>query len=390
LCFCGFLLFICLIAFTWEVDTMDTPATNPASDLRDEFERRKALFDAQPAIVQRFLELQAQRLADALLGNVSQLRFRLPDRVVGKTPQSNETAAMLIPDVMREYAVGGWSAPFQKRDIREHLRQHLSQLEQSTDQAIQISATLLRYATAIHLVYQILPAGRSIVYRAEADEQIPTIPVEDGSKQSAITTAADAIAQESGPHEDDGRGDLQVPYAPAARRFYIPQWVALNDDGKLLVNSVAEADAHLASMQRYVMILHRAVFLAHYMVADEAYQRRRYGMLGQLIHQGRALARYKTTEIIRSIHERAKTGKLNRGLSLSLPYFDDQELKMEMLDFDVIPGGRIPFIPVFVVRAVHQEYAKVSQDTRLSPSTRKYLLCQLEMLEQSFMKEKEH
>jgi hypothetical protein len=59
---------------------------------------------------------------------------------------------------------------------------------------------------------------------------------------------------------------------------------------------------------------------------------------------------------------------------------------MEILDFDVIPGGRIRFIPIFVVRAVHLEQPKVSQDTRLSPSTRKHLLCELEMLEQAFQK----
>jgi hypothetical protein len=371
------------------IPAINLPATNQPSYLRDELERRKALFDAQPAIVQRFLESQAQRLADALLGNVSQVRFRLPDRVVGKTPHSGETAAMLIPEGMREYSVGGWSAPFQKRDIREQLRQCLSHLEQSPDQAISTSTALLRYTTAIHMVYRMLPAGRSIIYRAEKDEQIPTIPVDEGGKQSAITSAADAIVEEGGP--DDGRGDLQVPYAPAARRFYIPQWVALDDDSKLLVNSVAEAEAHLASMQRYVTILHRAVFLAHYMVADEVYQRKRYGMLGQLIHQGRALARYKTAEIIREIKERAQAGKLNRGLSLSLPYFDDQELRMETLDLDVIPGGRIMFIPIFVVRAVHLEQPKIAQDTRLSSSTRKYLLLELEMLEQAFQeKEEEH
>ena len=60
------------------------------------------------------------------------------------------------------------------------------------------------------------------------------------------------------------------------------------------------------------------------MVADEDYQRKRYGMLGQLVNQGRALARYETDDIIRTIKERAAQHDLNRGLSLSLPYFDDQ------------------------------------------------------------------
>ncbi len=48
-------------------------------------------------------------------------------------------------------------------------------------------------------------------------------------------------------------------------------------------------------MQRYLFVLHAAVALAPYVVADEEYGRKRYGMLGQLVNQGRALARYQTT-----------------------------------------------------------------------------------------------
>lgn len=361
---------------------MTTSTTNASSYLRDELGHQQALFRAQPAIVQHFIEAQAQRLAEALAGNAARVRFTLPDRVVGTTPRSGEMASMSIPDKLREQTVDGWTGLFQRPDLREALCQRLSQLEGSPDQAIHTGAALLRYATAIHMVYRMLPAGRSISYQAEEGELIPNIPVEDGAKPSAITSAADAIAEEGG--VDDGRGDYQVPYAPAARRFYIPQWVALDEDGKLLVNSVAEAESHLASMQRYVMILHHAVVLAPYLVADNEYQRKRYGILGQLVHQGRTLARYKTSAIIREIQERAEEGKLNRGLSLSLPYFDDQDLQMRMLDFDVIPGGRILFKPVFVVRAAHLEQPKVAQDTRMSPSTRKHLLCELEMLEQAF------
>jgi len=120
------------------------------------------------------------------------------------------------------------------------------------------------------------------------------------------------------------------------------------------------------------------------MVACEDYQRKRYGILGQLINQGRALARYKTAEIIREIKRRADTGNLNRGLSVSMPYFDDQNLIMVELRFDVIPSGRIMFVPAFVVRAARSEQAKVAQDTRLNSSTRKHLLEQLRALEAAF------
>ena len=42
------------------------------------------------------------------------------------------------------------------------------------------------------------------------------------------------------------------------------------------------------------------------------------------------------------------------------------------------------FVPAFVVRAARQEQVKVVQDTRLSQSTRKYLMGQLAMLEKAF------
>jgi hypothetical protein len=75
---------------------------------------------------------------------------------------------------------------------------------------------------------------------------------------------------------------------------------------------------------------------------------------------------------------------LNRGLSLSMPYYDDQELRMVMTSFEVIPAGRIMFVPAFVVRAAREEAAKRVQDTRFNPSTRKHLMAELKMLEDTF------
>ena len=169
-----------------------------------------------------------------------------------------------------------------------------------------------------------------------------------------------------------------------SRRFYLPQWVAFDDEDHLLVNSVSEAEARMASMQRFLEVLHSAVALAPYFVADEEYQRKRYGMLGQLVNQGRALARYETREIIQTIQRRAGAQDLNRGLTVNLPYFDDQTLQLKTRDFEIIPTGRIMFIPAFVVRAAREEQVKVAQDTRLSPSTRQHLLTELSLLEQAF------
>jgi len=137
-------------------------------------------------------------------------------------------------------------------------------------------------------------------------------------------------------------------------------------------------------MQRFLSILHTAVSLAPYMVADEVYQQKRYGMMGQLVNQGRALAQYLTQEIIETIKHRADAQELNRGLSLSLPYFDDQSLEMKTHNFEIIPAGRIMFVSAFVVRASRREQALVGQDTRMNSSTRKYLLGQLKSFEAAF------
>jgi len=241
----------------------------------------------------------------------------------------------------------------------------------------------VRHALVIYMVHDLLPAGRTVRYRALEGDEIPSQPVqEELDLQSAITASSDAVVEEGG--ADNGRGELLVPFVPAAQRFYLPQWVAFDDEAHLLVNSTNEAEAYIASMQRYLGILHAAVGLAPYMVADDEYQRKRYGILGQLVNQARALAHYEVTEIIRTVQRRAATNDLNRGLSLGLPFFNDQKLSLETYEFEIIPAGRVMFVPAFVVRAAREQQVKVAQDTRLSPSTRRHLLEELRSLEQAF------
>ena len=365
--------------------TPNSLSESSGNHLRQEYETWQARFRAQPAMVQRFLEGQARQLADAITQHErpSQIRFMLPDQIGVEAPAHGEAVHMPVPPEQREQLAGGLFDRQARADLGAALRQRLAELEQSPNQAVAASAGLIRHATALHMVHNMLPSGRSVRYVAAGDEEIPSIPVSDDLEpESAITATTDAIAEEG--QAEVGRGELLVPYVPAARRFYLPQWVAFDDEGRLLVNSANEAEAHIASMQRFLDILHAAFALALYVVADEDYQRKRYGMLGQLINQGRAFARYETGEIIRTIQQRAAAHDLNRGLSLSLPYFDDQALALQTHDFEVIPAGRIMFVPAFVVRAARERQAKVAQDTRFSPSTRKHLLAELKVLEQAF------
>ena len=345
--------------------------------MRQEYEQQHAHFNGQPPIIQRYFEVQAQQVGKAIEQNLSQIHFQLPDRVV--TGQRE----LLVPEESREQLAGGLVERLTRVDARTALRQRLVELESSSNLALVVAAGILRHAIAMHLVHTMLPSGRPVKYQTIEGEEIPSVPIPgDLEPESAITASTDAIVEEG--QAEDGRGELLVPFVPAARRFYLPQWVAFDDEGRLLINSINEAEAHLASMQRYLYLLHAAVGLAPYVVADDGYQEKRYGMLGQLVNQGRALARYQTLEMIHIIRRRAKANDLNRGLSLSLPYFDDQALEMRSHDFEVIPAGRILFVPAFVVRAVREEQAKVAQDTRRGPSTRKYLLAELALLEKAF------
>ncbi len=362
---------------------VDIPMTKidstPVNQLHIEYERQNALFELQLPIIQRFLEAQARQIAEAYAERAQRVRFTLPDRVI---PSEGKEPIIVKPGV-REQRVGDFGDRLARRDVHETLRQRLTELEQSSDQATVIAANLIRFASANHMVRNMLPSGRVVTYVASEEDDIPSIPENTGMKpKSAITAATDAIAEEG--NVENGRGSLQVPYVPAARRFYLPQWVAFGDNGELLVNSTKEAEAHVASMQHFLNVLFAARSLAPYMVAEDEFEKKRYGMLGQLVNQGRALANHLTTEIITLIKTRAAEQSLNRGLSLRLPYFDDQELRIVTHNFVVIPAGRIMFVPAFVVRAALDEQAKIAQDTRFSHSTRKHLMSELQDLSDAF------
>jgi hypothetical protein len=319
-------------------------------------------------------------MAEAIVQHSSPLHFGLPTHIVAPDERRQ---VLTVPIADREQTVGVSKIldRLARADVHKLLRQRLAELEQDPQPEVSISATLLRYATVIYMVHMMLPAGRSVKYLAVDGEEVPTLPQAAGPG-SALTATTDAIV-ESGV-KGNGRGELLVPYSEAARKFYLPQWVALDEQDRLLVNTLGEAEAHLASMQQYMEILHLSRAFASYVVVDTQYQQKRYGMLGQLINQGRALARYEMSGLIEEIQARAAHHDLNRGLSLSVPYFDDQTLTLEQLDFEVIPSGRIMFVSAFVVKSAREEQAKVCDDTRLSASTRQHLLHQLKRLERTF------
>ncbi len=82
-------------------------------------------------------------------------------------------------------------------DTRLAIRQRLTELEQSADEAVAAGAQLTRHATARHMIHSMLPSGRSVQYEALEGDAIPSIPVGDSLEPvSAITQATDAIVEE--------------------------------------------------------------------------------------------------------------------------------------------------------------------------------------------------
>jgi hypothetical protein len=323
------------------------PTAFPANHLRNEWAALQARFQAQTPPIRHFLETQAHTLVEALLQQAVHVRFHLPARVM------LDGIALAVPPDIRKQTAGSWVDRLAHTSLLKALSQCLSDLEGSPSRAVSISASLARFSAARQMVSGILPSGHSVTYRAVEGEDLPSLPVWDGS----------------------------LAYA---QLFFLPQWVAFDQEDRLLAKTHGEAFAQIASLQRFFSILQLAAALEPYIAADEEFQRKRYGVLGQLVNQGRALARFEMEEVIRTIKQWAAGSRLNRGLSLSLPYFDDQALELKTHAFVVIPPGRIVFLPAFVVRAARQEQVIVAQDTRLSPSTRKHLLMNLRVLEQTF------
>ena len=360
-------------------------ADSATSRFRQEYQAYQALFNAQSPLTQQYLLTQANSLAEAIVHGAPGTHFSLPDQVVhpGSSTDTMETES--IPAEQRTQIVGRLLDRVSHTSIQALLVRRFSELEGSLNRAVSTSAGMLRYAVARHMIHNMLPAGKSVIYASADGDDIPNQPVEkDTDLGSAIHS--NTGAQSTTNLAEDGRGELLVPYVEAARRFYLPQWVAFDNHGNLLQSTVDEAEACIASMQQYMAILNSAIAIAPFMIADELWQQKRYGMLGQLVNQGRALANYQSQEIIKTIQHRAALHRLDRGLSLSLPYFNDQKLMVEDYRFDVIPAGRVMFIPAFVVLAVRVQGVKVAQDTSMSRSTRRYLLMELSALEESFLR----
>lgn len=104
----------------------------------------------------------------------------------------------------------------------------------------------------------------------------------------------------------------------------------------------------------------------------------------EVIQWAQGQARQELETIVRKIWRRARSRALDRGLSLSLPYFDDEAMEMRQLEMEVIPRGRIMFVPAFVVLAARREIERIGADPAMTGGTKRHLIGLLEVLEREF------
>lgn len=316
-----------------------------SSSLREEYEYWRSLYECQPSHLQRFLKAQARQVIESLSQASQCVRITLPDQVIVIDHTPAEKQMVSVPLAIREQRANRRFGVFRTgSDMHLSLRKHLLKLEQSKNLAIVTGAGLIRFAIAWHCIHDLLPEGQ---------------PMRDRVGTSTV-------------------------FSPVKRNFFLSQWIAFDESNKLLTETVEQAAEYVSCLCQYQDTLGLAVFLAPYMVCDEEYQVKHYGISGQLIDQGRALAYYQTQEIINKIKNRVSTNNLNRGLSLSVPYFDDQAMRMMVRDFVVIPRGRTLFIPAFVVLAIQSEKSRIATDSRLNATTRQHLIHELDAIERAF------
>jgi hypothetical protein len=104
------------------------------------------------------------------------------------------------------------------------------------------------------------------------------------------------------------------------------------------------------------------------------------------VSRGHDLALRAVEELIEELWRRAANHQLDRGVRLSLPFYDDRRQGLRWRDFTIIPPGRIMFVPAFVVIAAEREIGRVRADRQYTETTRQHLVEVLGILRQAFVR----
>lgn len=308
-----------------------------------EGEQKWVLWRNQTKEVQQYFVAQAERILHAIQENTSSLEFSLPEKVVLVDPFTHAYREEAIPGRYRRQIIGNHL--FQRgNSTLSNVLQRLSDLQGSAHLSLSLSASILRYWIARLWLNQI-PEG----------EPIPESHKEGTLSQDTLET-----------------------------QRYFPQWQMFNSQGEPLFSTREEAEQRIAAIESALQSLLSAMAIDPAIVEEEPFRSRYAALIAQWTEQGRAYSEYLTRVIISTIRQRENQHTLNRGLTVHLPYFDDQLLEIKYLDLEVVPPGRIAFEEVFLIQAAQRAKQRVSKDPKLSLTTRQHLLEELKLLETSF------
>ncbi|MFZ5808213.1 MAG: hypothetical protein ACOY16_02925 [Chloroflexota bacterium] len=273
-----------------------------------------------PAVRQHFVE-QGQIICQAILQGSSKVQFRFPERIRLLGDDLQTWREENIARRYRQQWAGNRLLRGRSGELVKSFIQRMSELQSSADEAIATCAEIIRYQTALALF-----------------SSLPRKVVEETS------SGVDALA----------------------------------------ASTLEEAECQVHELEGYVHVLTMAFAVEPAIGEEEAYSNMTSRMIQRLIEAGLSYCQRSTLQIISTIRQRVAQNSLNRGLSVSIPYFDDEVLQLRRFDLEVIPPSRILFEPIFVVNAVQEAKKMVSDDPNLSPGTRQHLFEQLEVLEKSF------
>ncbi|MBX3081618.1 MAG: hypothetical protein KF716_08265 [Anaerolineae bacterium] len=145
-----------------------------------------------------------------------------------------------------------------------------------------------------------------------------------------------------------------------------------------------EAEAIINRLTGYVEQLRIAEQLYPGWMASDLYTEKRSALLQQVTEQGAALAHAQTLDIIENLKQLWQRQSIGGGLTLFVPYMDEDSYHMRGYRVEVMPNARIPFRPDFVVSACRLAEQQVRQNRLFAQRTRWQLLTLLDLISQAF------
>lgn len=336
-----------------------------------ELHYKESLYRCQPQVIREFITTQARHIAQDIIDEVPRICYWLPDYIVLQDEMRGTWHKAWIAPRYRKQHCGSHLLYGAKKDIPYTLIKRFEELQSSANIAVATCAEILRYRVALEL--------------------LPTMP----DSQNEFMPPDDIILQ--------NMPFLEVDLGQVYKSFYkaeIPHWNSYKFDEK---KTFPNEDCILIGLDNYslsamnttdeqfmsqiynqIQLLATAFVIEPAVLEEARFQSFYSSVIHQWVIQCQAYVENLMKQIIQKIQRRVAENSLNRGLSLSLPYFDYQAMQINNLEIEIIPKARIPFRPEFIFQAVQETKEKINNDSKLDTETRSHLMEELDLLDKSF------